>query len=62
MPSDTPTTVRGLLETANLTVSEEEFDRFVAVYPMLRAQADELYGLPELSTLDPAISYDPTAY
>jgi hypothetical protein len=61
MPADPSAIVRSLLDTANLTVSDEEFARFVAVYPAVRAQADELHQLPEIASLDPALSYDPTA-
>lgn len=59
MTTDATTTVKALLDAAGLTVSDEEFERFVAVYPTLRAQADALY-LRELDAEDPALSFDPT--
>jgi hypothetical protein len=49
-----------LLETANLTVSEEEFAIFTESYPILRSQADGLY-LPQLEHEGPAVSFDPAA-
>ncbi|MEQ7128544.1 hypothetical protein ABN034_28970 [Actinopolymorpha sp. B11F2] len=61
MDSTTSTeAVKGLLTAAHLTVSDEEFERIVSVYPTIRAQADELY-LPELEMEDPALSFDPAA-
>jgi hypothetical protein len=57
MPADTAMKV--LLETAKVTVSEEEFEKFVDIYPVLRAQADGLY-LPHLEDEAPAVSFDPT--
>jgi len=53
------TIVRALLDAAQLTVSDAEFDRFVAVYPIMRAQADALY-LPELEPEAPSLHFDPT--
>ena len=53
-------TVKALLGTANITVSEAEFEDLTKVYPAMRAQADGLY-LPELEFIDPAIDFDPTA-
>jgi hypothetical protein len=59
MPVSYPeTTVRILLEAAQLTVSEEEFARYVADYPVVRAAADSLY-LPELESVSPALDFDP---
>lgn len=55
----TDTTMRVLLETAKLTVSDEEFGKLVDVYPVMRAQADGLY-LPHLENESPAVSFDPT--
>jgi hypothetical protein len=52
--------VKTLLDTANLTVSDEEFAKFTDSYPILRAQADGLY-LPFLDAEEPAVSFDPTA-
>lgn len=56
---DSSTIVRSLLDAAQLTVSEDEFERFVAVYPIMRAQADALY-LPELEPEAPSLHFDPT--
>ena len=53
------TTVKVLLDAAQLKVSDEEFLAFAQVYPALRAQADGLY-LAELEPESPAISFDPT--
>jgi hypothetical protein len=60
MALDAETVVRTLLDTANLTVSDEEFDRFAHSYPVLRYVADGLY-LPELEAEEPAVSFDPAA-
>ncbi len=53
------TTVKALLDAAQLKVSDEEFLKFAEVYPIMRAQADALY-LPELEPESPALSFDPT--
>ncbi|GAA4998387.1 hypothetical protein [Actinopolymorpha pittospori] len=58
-PLSSAEAVKVLLATARLTVSPDEFDRLVGVYPLLRAQADGLY-MPELESEDPALSFDPT--
>jgi transcriptional regulator GlxA family with amidase domain len=58
MPTETTVTVRALLDAAQLTVSSEEFDRFVGLYPALRAQADALY-LPDMDSECPALAFDP---
>jgi len=58
--SDANAAVKMLLETANLTVSDEEFAKFTESYPILRSQADGLY-LPHLDAEEPALSFDPTA-
>jgi hypothetical protein len=60
MPNDVAVTVRVLLDAAHLSVSGEEFDRFVSVYPGLRAQADALY-LADMEAECPAVAFDPTA-
>jgi hypothetical protein len=60
MDPDSSTTVKVLLDAANLTVSDEEFEKFADLYPDLRANADGLY-LPELDLEEPAVSFDPTA-
>lgn len=60
MASDANTTVKMLLKTANLTVSDEELTIFTESYPILRSQADGLY-LPRLEHEEPAVSFDPAA-
>ncbi len=57
--SESATIVLSLLDAAQLTVSDDEFERFVAVYPIMRAQADALY-LPELEPEAPSLHFDPT--
>ena len=56
-PTDTVTTVKALLDAAQLTMSEEEFDLFVRIYPGLRSGADAMY-IPETRYEDPALIYD----
>jgi len=56
-PTDTVTTVKALLDAAQLKMSQEEFDLFVRTYPALRAGADGLY-IPETRYEDPALIYD----
>lgn len=60
MDSDARAAVTVLLETANITVSEEEMELFIESYPALRSQADGLY-LPFLDAEEPAVSFDPAA-
>jgi hypothetical protein len=60
MEFDAAAAVKALLDTACLTVSDEEFAKFVESYPVLRAQADSLY-LPHLDAEEPAVAFDPTA-
>lgn len=50
--------VRVLMDGARLTVSDEEFQRFVKNYPTMRQQADALYR-PELRPEAPAVAFDP---
>jgi hypothetical protein len=59
MSTDAAVTVRALLDAAHLTVSTEEYERFVGMYPALRAQADALY-LPGMDEECPALAFDPT--
>ncbi len=56
-PTDTVTTVKALLDAAQLKMSQEEFDLFVRIYPALRAGADAMY-IPETRYEDPALIYD----
>jgi len=57
MTDDTATTVRSLLGVAGLTMSDEEFELFVKIYPGLRSAADALY-LPEVRYAEPALNFD----
>jgi hypothetical protein len=52
-------TVAKLLASAGLVVADSEFERFVRVYPLLRAQADALYA-PEFAGEDLGLGYDPS--
>jgi hypothetical protein len=56
--TDTSTVAR-LLAGAGLVVGDNEFERFVRVYPLLRAQADALHA-PEFAGEDLALGYDPS--
>jgi hypothetical protein len=55
--TDVPTTVKALLDAAQLTTSDEEFDLFVRIYPPMRAGADGMY-IPETRYEDPALVFD----
>ena len=48
-----------LLATAGITPSPDEVERFVRVYPLLRAQADSMYAA-DFSGEALALGYDPT--
>ena len=50
--------VEHLLTSAGLTVADSEFERFVRVYPLLRAQADGMYAA-EFAAEDLSLGYDP---
>jgi hypothetical protein len=56
-PTDVQTTVKALLDAAQLTMSDEEFELFVKTYPTLREGADNLY-IPETRYEDPALIFD----
>jgi hypothetical protein len=60
LPTTTVETVTALLAAAHLTVSDDELERFVAVYPTMRAQADSLY-MPHLKDEELALGFDPSA-
>ena len=55
--TDVPTTVKALLDAAQITMSDEEFDLFVRIYPKMRAGADSMY-IPETRYEDPALIFD----
>ncbi len=57
-PIDTETTVKVLLQTQGITVSQEEFERFVRFYPAMREGADKLY-IPEARYEEPAPIFTP---
>ena len=57
MTDATATTVRSLLGAAGLTVSDEELELFVKIYPDLRIAADAMY-LPEVRYAEPALNFD----
>jgi hypothetical protein len=56
-PTDTQTTVKALLDAAQLKMSDEEFQLFVKIYPAMRAGADSMY-IPETRYEDPALIFD----
>ncbi|MBV9323807.1 MAG: hypothetical protein JO352_08490 [Chloroflexi bacterium] len=57
MTNDVATTVRTLLEAAQLTVTDEEFEIFVTTYPDIRAAADAMY-VPEVRYEEPGLNFD----
>jgi hypothetical protein len=54
--TDVETTVKALLDMQGLTVSDEEFQAFVRLYPKMREQADSLY-ISETRYEDPALIF-----
>jgi hypothetical protein len=56
-PTDVETTVKALLDAAQLRMSDEEFQLFVKIYPPMRAGADSMY-IPETRYEDPALIFD----
>jgi len=57
MTSDAAISVKALLQAAQLTVTDEEFELFVKTYPDLRAGADGMY-LPEVRYEEPGLNFD----
>ena len=57
-PTGVETTVKALLDAAQLKVNDEELEMFVRIYPGLRQAADGLY-IPEARYEDPALIFDP---
>ncbi len=55
---DTENTVRGLLAAGGLSLTDEQVEKYVRIYPTLRAAADRLYTIPELRYEQPAVIYD----
>ena len=54
---DVETTVRGLLAASGLSLTENQVEKFVRVYPTLRAAADQLWDIPEFRYEQPAVIY-----
>jgi hypothetical protein len=54
---DVETTVKALLDAAQLKMSDEEFQLFARIYPQMRAGADAMY-IPETRYEDPALIFD----
>jgi hypothetical protein len=54
---DVETTVRGLLAAGGLSLTDTQVEKYVRVYPTLRAAADALYAIPELRYEQPAVIY-----
>ncbi|MHB8576895.1 MAG: hypothetical protein ACYDCQ_16400 [Dehalococcoidia bacterium] len=57
-PIDVETTVKVLLQAQGLVVSDEEFERFVKMYPLMREGADSLY-IAETRYEEPAAVFRP---
>ena len=57
MPTDTETTVKALLDAAQLNMTEEELQLCVKIYPGMRAGADAMY-IPETRYEEPALIAD----
>jgi hypothetical protein len=55
--TDVATTVKALLDAAQLHMSAEEFELFVRIYPKMRAGADGMY-IAETRYEDPALIFD----
>ena len=58
-PTEVATTVRALLDAAQLKLSDEEFELYTRIYPAMRAGADSLY-IPETRYEEPALIFDPS--
>ena len=48
-----------LLAAAGLTVSEDEFAKFVADYPKHRADLDAMYAVPMVKEEEPQLVFSP---
>jgi hypothetical protein len=57
MTSDAATTVKALLDAAQLMVTDEEMELFIKIYPDLRAGADAMH-LAEVRYEEPALNFD----
>ena len=49
---------QGLLDAAQLKLSDEEFELYTRIYPTMRVCADSLY-IPETRYEEPALIFDP---
>jgi len=58
-PTGNVEAVRRLLAGAGLVMADDEFERMVRVYPLLRAQANGLFA-PEFAGVDFALGFDPS--
>jgi hypothetical protein len=58
MPTDDVTTVAKLFDLAQITMSQEEIQRFARTFGSLRAQADALYR-DDLRSEAPVVIFDP---
>jgi hypothetical protein len=56
-PTDTEGTVRTLLAISGLSLTDEQVDMYVRIYPRLRASADALFAIPEVRYEQPAVIY-----
>ncbi len=54
---DVDTTVRALLAVGGLSLTDEQVEKYVRIYPTFRAAADRLYQIPELRYEQPAVVY-----
>jgi len=54
---DVETTVRGLLAAGGLSLTDTQVEKYVRVYPTLRAAADRLWDIPEIRYEQPAVVY-----
>jgi hypothetical protein len=57
-PVEVELTVKALLQSQGIAVEEEEFERYVRMYPAMRAAADTLY-IPEARYEEPALIFTP---
>lgn len=57
IPADVDTTVRTLLEVAGLDLTEEQIQKYIRVYPAIRASADALFVIPEIRYEQPAVIF-----
>jgi hypothetical protein len=57
-PIDVEVTVKVLLQAQGITVEPEEFERYVRMYPAMRAGADKLY-IPETRYEEPVLIFTP---